>query len=143
MRQQPIPSDDDRLMSDEFLEYKDPEWRDRAHFFAIPGRAIRWRLINMGCRKPLTYVPVEELEALPVNLELAIDIDRLLDELAATHPGWCTVVQMKCFLGLTDQEAAKVLGIRRHTLQHMWRHARWWLRERMEGNATTGKSIGR
>jgi hypothetical protein len=87
MRQQPIPSDDDRLMSDEFLEHKDREWRDRAHFFAIPGRAIRWRPINMGCRKPVTYVPVEELEAPSVNLELAIDIDRLLDELAATHPG--------------------------------------------------------
>jgi DNA-directed RNA polymerase specialized sigma24 family protein len=94
-------------------------------------------MIDMGCRKPVVYVPVGELEAPPVNLELAIDIDRLLDELAATHPRWCTVVEMKCFLGLTDQEAAEVLGMRLHSLQHIWRHARWWLRERMEGNART------
>jgi DNA-directed RNA polymerase specialized sigma24 family protein len=98
---------------------------------------MRWRLIDMGCRKPVTYVPVEELEAPAVNLELALEIDRLLDELAAAHPGWCTVVEMKCFLGFTDQEAAEVLGMPLRTLQHMWRHARWWLRERMEGNATT------
>jgi DNA-directed RNA polymerase specialized sigma24 family protein len=137
MRQEYSPSDDERLMSDEFLEHKDREWRDRAHFFAIAGRAIGWRLINMGCRKPVTYVPVEELEAPAVNLELAIEIDRLLDELAATHPGWCTEVQMKCFLGITDQEAAEVLGMPLRTLQRMWHDARNWLRERMEANATT------
>ena len=126
-----------RLMSNELLAYKNRQWRDRAHFFAIAGRAIGWRLINMGCRKPVTYVPVEELEAPAVNLELAIEIDRLLDELAATHPGWYTVVQMKCLLGITDQEAAEVLGMPLRTLQRMWHDARNWLRERMEANATT------
>lgn len=125
------------LMSNEFLETKDGEWRDRAHFFAIPGRAIGWRLIDMGCRKPVAYLPVEELEAPAVNLELAIEIDRLLDELAATHRGWCTLVPMKCFLGLTDQEAAEVLGVPLRTLQRMWQGARNWVRERMEANATT------
>lgn len=117
----------------------DRAWRGRAHFFAIAGRAMRLRLSDKGCRTPVPYVPVEKLESPPVDLELAIDIDldRLLDELTAIHPGWCTVVEMKCFLGLTDQEAAEVLGMRLHTLQHMWRNARGWLRERMEANATT------
>jgi DNA-directed RNA polymerase specialized sigma24 family protein len=96
-----------------------------------------WRLIDMGCRPPVREVPVEEVEAPPVNLDLAIDIDRLLGELAAIHPRRSTVVEMKCFLGLTDQEAAEVLGMPLHTFEHMWRHARWWLRDRMEANATT------
>jgi RNA polymerase sigma-70 factor, ECF subfamily len=134
MRQKHIPSDDDRLMSN---DPKDREWRDCAHFFAIAGRAMRLRLIDKGCRTPVPYVAVEELESPPVNLELAIDIDRLLDELAVAHPLWCTAVETKCFLGLTDQEAAEVLGMPVRTLQHMWRDARGWLRERMEANATT------
>ena len=50
------------------------------------------RLIDMECRIPFRYVPVEDLESPPINLQPAIDIDRLLDELAALHPGWCTVV---------------------------------------------------
>lgn len=124
-------------MSNELLEHKDREWRDGAHFFAIGGRAIGWRLIDMRCRKPVRYLPVEELEAPAVNVERAIEIDRLLDELAATHPGWCTVVQVKCFLGLTDQEAAEVLGMPLGTLQRMWHDARNWLHKRMEANATT------
>jgi hypothetical protein len=133
----PVPhslSDDDRLMSNEFLEYDDLDWRDPAHFFAIASRTMR--MIDMGCLKPVLFVPLEELEAPPVNLELAIDICRLLDELAATHPRWCTVVEMKCFLGFTDHEAAEVLCMPLRSLHHMWRNARWWLRERMEGNAT-------
>ena len=72
-----------------------------------------------------------------MNLELAIDMNRLLDELAATHPRWCAMVEMKCFSGLTDQEAAQVLGIPLRTVQHMWRGARSWLYQRLEPNATT------
>jgi DNA-directed RNA polymerase specialized sigma24 family protein len=133
MRQRHIRSDYDRVMSN---DPKDREWRDCADFFAIAGRAMR-RLIDMGSRMPVPYVPVEELASPSLNLELAIDIDRLLDELAVAHPRWCTVVETKCFLGLTDQEAAEVLGMPVRTLQHMWRSARGWLRERMEANATT------
>lgn len=134
MRQGHIPSDDDRLMSN---EPKDRDWRDCAHFFAIAGRAMWLRLIDKGCRTPVPYVPVEKLASPSLNLQLAIDIDRLLDELAAIHPGWCTVVEMKCFLGLTDQEAAEALAKPCCKVPKIWHNAVWWLRERMEANATT------
>jgi len=75
-----------------------------------------------------------------------MDVDRLLDGLSATHPDWCMVVEVKCFLGLTDQQAAEALGMPLRTLQRMWREARKWLFERMEGNgsnAATGLGVGR
>jgi hypothetical protein len=112
-------------------------WRGRARFSAIADRAMRRRLIDKGCLSLVPYVPVEELKASLVNLELAINIDRLLNELAAIHPRWCTAVEMKCFLGLTDQEVTDVPGMRLHTLEHMWHDARQWLCKRMEANATT------
>jgi hypothetical protein len=64
------------------------EWRDPRIFFAIASRAMRVRLIDMECRMPFRHVPVADLESLPINLQPAIGIDRLLDELAALHPGW-------------------------------------------------------
>jgi RNA polymerase sigma factor (TIGR02999 family) len=130
---------------------KDRDWRDRAHFFAIAARAMRWRLIDEGRRRNgREYVPVDGLDSVfrerSVNLDLALDVDRLLDGLAATHPDWCIVVEVKCFLGLTDKQAAEALGMPLRTLQRMWREARKWLFERMEGNgqnAATGLDVGR
>jgi RNA polymerase sigma factor (TIGR02999 family) len=128
---------------------KDRDWRDRAHFFAIAARAMRWRLIDIGRRRRGTeFVPLDGLDSLLgdrcTNLDQAMDIDKLLDELAAAHPDWCVVVEMKCFLGLTDQEAADALGMPLRTLQHMWHYAREWLFERTKQvDAATAHSVRR
>jgi DNA-directed RNA polymerase specialized sigma24 family protein len=100
---------------------------------------MRWRLIDKGRRRHgREYVPVDGLDSLlrerSVNLDLARDVDRLLDGLSAIHPDWCMVVEVKCFLGLTDQQAAEALDMPLRTLQRMWRDARKWLFERIEGN---------
>jgi RNA polymerase sigma factor (TIGR02999 family) len=123
---------------------KDRDWQDRAHFFAIAARAMRWRLIDIGRRRhDREYVPLDGLDSLLrercVDLDLAMDVNRLLDQLAATHPDWCMVVEVKCFLGLTDEEAAEVLGMPSlRTLQRMWHEARRWLFEQTQSaNAAT------
>lgn len=127
---------------------KDRDWRDRAHFVAIAARAMRWHLIDMARKiKDRQFLPLDGLDSVLVqrcgDLDLAMDIDKLLDELAATHPDWCVVVEMKCFLGLTDQEVADALGMPLRTLQHQWHDAREWLFERMgHANAATAHSVG-
>jgi RNA polymerase sigma-70 factor, ECF subfamily len=113
---------------------KDRDWRDRAHFFAIAARAMRWYLTDLGRkRKDREYVPPDGLDSVLtrrcLDLDLAIDVDKLLDKLAATHPDWCVVVEVKCFLGLSDQEAADALGMPLRTLQRIWHDAREWLFE--------------
>jgi DNA-directed RNA polymerase specialized sigma24 family protein len=40
-------------------------------------------------------------------------------------------VELKYFLGLTDDEAAEVLGVKLRTMQRMWLEARQWLFEQM------------
>jgi RNA polymerase sigma factor (TIGR02999 family) len=127
---------------------KDRDWQDRAHFFAIAARAMRWRLIDMGRqRQSLDIVPLDGLDSLLrdrcVNLDQAMEIDKLLDELASTHPDWCVLVEMKCFLGLTDQEAADALSLPLRSVQRMWHDAREWLFERTkQGNRATVHSVG-
>jgi len=126
---------------------KDRDWQNRQHFYAIAARAMRRYLIDHARGRPAAqFVALEGIEnwlaADAKKIDLAVSIDRLLDELAETHPEWCTLVEVKYFLGLTDEEAAETLGLKLRTMQRMWRDARQWLFEHMEsGNAK--QSAGR
>ena len=125
---------------------KDRDWRNRGHFFAIAARAMRRYLIDHARGRPdAEFVALEGvkdfLPAQTVEVDQAIAVDRLLYELAEINPEWCRLVEVKYFLGLTDEEAADALGIKLRTMQRMWRDARQWLFERTEfGNAK--KSAG-
>ncbi len=115
---------------------KDRDWRNRQHFFAIAARAMRRYLIDHARgRQGAEFVVIEGLENLlpadSAKVNLTVTLDRLLDELEKINPEWSLVVEVKFFLGLTDDEAADALGIKLRTLQRMWRDARKWLFERM------------
>lgn len=115
---------------------KNQDWRSRAHFFAIAGRAMRRYLIDYARAQPGVEIVALEgirdfLPADSAKVDLAITVGTLLDELAETRPEWCSLVELKYFLGLTDEEAADVLGVKLRSMQRMWRDARQWLFERM------------
>lgn len=119
---------------------KNRDWRNRQHFFAIASRAMRRYLIDHARGRPdAEFVALEGMkDFLPADspqLHLAITVDRLLDQLAQTKPEWCMLVEVKYFLGLTDEEAAEALNMKQRTMQRMWRDARQWLFERMEAGS--------
>jgi RNA polymerase sigma factor (TIGR02999 family) len=126
---------------------KDRDWGNRQHFFAIAARAMRRCLIDHARRRhDAEFVAFEGIEDLlpadSAKLDLVVTVDRLLNQLAETKPEWCTLVEVKYFLGLTDEETAETLGLGVRTLQRMWRDARHWLFEHMDsGNAQ--QSAGR
>ena len=116
---------------------KDRDWQNRQHFFAIAARAMRRYLIDHARGRPnAEFVALEGLENLlpadSAKVDLAITVDRLLTELAKIQPEWCSLVEVKYFLGLTDDEAADALGIKLRSMQRMWRDARQWLFEHSE-----------
>jgi RNA polymerase sigma factor (TIGR02999 family) len=120
---------------------KDRDWQNRQHFFAIAARAMRRYLIDHARGRPKAdFVALEGLEELlpagSPRVDLALTVDRLLEELAQVEPEWSQVVEVKYFLGLTDEEAAEALGMKLRSMQRKWREARQWLFERVEaGNA--------
>jgi RNA polymerase sigma factor (TIGR02999 family) len=122
---------------------RDRDWQNRRHFFAIAARAMRRYLIDHARGRPgAIFVGLDELDHLlppeGPRRDLALTIDRLLDELAASQPEWSQVIEVKYFLGLTDEEAAGALGMKLRTLQRTWRDARRWLYQRIEsGHART------
>lgn len=126
---------------------KDRDWRNRQHFFAIAARAMRRYLIDHARGRPdVKFVGLDDVEKLflsdKVKLDVAVTVDRLLEQLAEFQPTWCTLVEMKYFLGLTDEEASEMLGMKLRSTQRMWRDARQWLFERME-SGDAQKSAGR
>jgi DNA-directed RNA polymerase specialized sigma24 family protein len=50
------------------------------------------------------------------------------------------VVEVKYFLGLTDEEAADALGLKLRTMQRMWRDARQWLFEQTDSGSAEQSS---
>ncbi|MGA7410327.1 MAG: ECF-type sigma factor [Bryobacteraceae bacterium] len=126
---------------------KDRDWRNRAHFFAIAARAMRRYLIDYARGRPdVDMIALEGIkDYLPADsgkIDVAITVDRLLDQLAETQPDWCRIVEVKYFLGLTDEEAADVLGMKLRTMQRQWLDARQWLFAQ-EPERAQQKSAGR
>jgi RNA polymerase sigma factor (TIGR02999 family) len=121
---------------------KDRDWRDRRHFFAISARAMRRYLIDRFRARPrVEFVRLDHedlgLAGKRPTPELALAIDGLLDELEKCHAELCSIVELKVFLGLKDEEAAGVLGLPLRTFQRKWQDARRWLFEKLEADDVT------
>ena len=117
---------------------RDRDWQDRGHFFAIAARAMRRWLIDYARSSPKArHVGIDDaVEGLFIaqpDFEQAIQIDSLLDQLEVEHPEWCRVVELKFYLGLTDEEAAEITGLSVRTLQRHWSDARRWLFSKLDG----------
>ena len=120
--------------------------RDRGHFFAIVARAMRRELIDYArARKDVALVPLDALaEEHPLandSMELALLIDELLDPMREMRPLECSIVELKCFLGLTDEETASILGLPLRTMQLRWHDARLWLFERAEAQGWQARQV--
>jgi RNA polymerase sigma factor (sigma-70 family) len=77
----------------------------------------------------LTDPAVNVLAAEP---ELALMLDRALDELAAANPRAARVVELHYFAGLGLEQVAELLGVVRRTVDRDWRQARAYLLARVE-----------
>ena len=115
---------------------KNIDWHDRGHFLALAARVMRRHLIDHARARPDVHFMA--LEGLPeyvlsnhTKLELVVAVDELLDELGKESPQRRAVVELKFFLGLTDNEAADALNLTLHTFQREWYRARRWLFERL------------
>jgi RNA polymerase sigma factor (TIGR02999 family) len=112
------------------------DWRNRSHFFAISARVMRRYLIDEWKKRPKAdFMALDsDLIARGRDLDTEIEVDRLLEELAEVNAEWCTVVELKHYLGLTDEEAADAMGLPLRTMQHRWHDGRKWLFQRLNRN---------
>jgi RNA polymerase sigma factor (TIGR02999 family) len=124
-----------RLAGDEASRFQ-----NRAHFFSAAGEAMRRILVESARRKKrlkhggqLERVNIEDVELpLPMPGDELLALDEALDRLAAVDARASEVVKLCFFVGLTQEQAAKELGISLATVERLWSFARAWLFRKMQ-----------
>ena len=112
-----------------------PSWQNRAHFFAAAAEAMRRILIDKARRKNYLRhgggaerVNLDGLDlAARVDDEQLLALNEALDHLAAHDATKAEVVKLRFFAGLTNVQAARVLGVSEPTVKRHWAYARAWL----------------
>ncbi len=83
-----------------------------------------------GTRVPLDAA-VERYESSAGDL---MELDSALRELESREPRLARIVELRFFGGLTEEEAAALLGVTARTVRRGWAFARVWLAERVGGS---------
>ena len=117
------------------VDHGSHNWQNRAHFFAAAAEAMRHILIdNARKRNALRHgAGAAQVDLDSVDLAAASSDERLLavhealDGLAKHDPAKAELVKLRFFVGLTNEEAAKALGLSVPTAKRYWAYARAWL----------------
>jgi RNA polymerase sigma factor (TIGR02999 family) len=114
-------------------------WAGRSHFFAAAAEAMRrilveaarrWKAEKRGGGRGRAGLEEAHLAEGRTPDEL-LELDDLLERLAAANPRAAEVVKLRFFAGLTGDQAAAALGISPRAADSLWAYARAWLFERM------------
>lgn len=119
-----------------------PQWRNRAHFFAAAAESMRRILIDNARRKhrirhggELEKVSASatgfDVASPQLNDEELIRLNDALDRLAEHDARKAELVKHRYFVGLTLEEAAAVMGVSERTAKRDWAYARVWLYDEM------------
>ena len=115
-------------------------YRDRRHFFAAAASAMRRILIDQARRKQTKKHGGGRLrQELPDLAEPQPDdellaLNQALEQLATEDPVKARLVELRYFAGLTNDQAADVLGISPSTADRHWDYARAWLQTAVRGS---------
>lgn len=112
-----------------------PTFDGRAHFFAAAAEAMRRILIDNARRKLAlrhggrhTHVNIQHVDIAAASKEdQLLAVNDALEKLHAEDQKLAALVKMRFFVGLTNKEAAGVLGVSEPTVERHWAFARAWL----------------
>lgn len=112
-----------------------PHWQNRAHFFAAAAETMRRILVDRARRKlaqrrgeGAEHVELDGLQlAGPVDDEQLLALNDALERFAALDAPKAELVKLRYFVGLTTEQAAKVMNISEPTAKRWWAYAKAWL----------------
>lgn len=114
---------------------EDAHWKSRAHFLGVAASVIRSILVDHARARSAAKrgagaitVALDEAAGLPTQPSVdVIELDSALERLSRLDPQQSRVVELRFFAGLTNDEAAEVLGISIATVKRDWSSARAWI----------------
>ena len=124
-------------------EWKNVDWKNRAHFFGVSAQLMRRILVDFSRRRPR----VDGESAHQVSLEAAagvgeeqtadlVALDDALKSLAEFDERKAKMVELRFFGGLSNEEVAEVLGVAEITVIREWNKAKAWLYRELSNNPT-------
>ena len=117
------------------VEWKDVQWADRAHFFALAANMMRRVLVDQArhrdrAKRGGKAIHVSLVEAAAVATSERAEVlalDEALQRLAALDPRKSRIVEMRFFGGMSLEETAEALDISVAMVRRDWTLARAWL----------------
>jgi RNA polymerase sigma factor (TIGR02999 family) len=114
---------------------EEPGWQGRRHFFGAAAEAMRRILVENARRKKrlkhggqLERVDLEDVDIpSPLPNDELLAMNEALDRLTEVDPRAAELVKLCFFVGLTQEQAAKELGVSISTVERTWAFARAWL----------------
>lgn len=133
------------LVNELFIKLSQAEtidYQNRAHFFAVAAQQLRRILINYardrnadkrgGKQVKLALTDVNGLTS-PREQDL-LELEEALIRLEQTDERAARLIELRFFGGLTEPEAADVLGVSVPTVKRDWAFGRAWLLRHLQGS---------
>jgi len=127
------------------VDYKNMQWQNRAHFFAVSAQLMRRILVDHARRHNLKrggdmlHVSLDEAAMVGSGKDAdLVALDDAMTALAQLDPRKVQVVEMRFFGGLSVEETADVLKISAVTVMRDWRTAKAWLYRELNRGTSDG-----
>ncbi len=126
------------------IDWKNVEWKNRAHFFGVSAQLMRRILVDFARQRPRVagesahQVSIEEAAGLAEGRTAdLVALDDALKSLAEIDERKSKIVELRFFGGLSNEEVSEVLGIAEITVIREWNKAKAWLFRELSKNEST------
>lgn len=111
------------------------DWQSRAHFFAVAATLMRRILVdharaNLASKRgrgSLTLSLNDAIFSAPEREPEILALDEALTRLAKLDERQSRIVELRFFVGMSEEETGDILGISARTVKRDWRAAKAWL----------------
>lgn len=114
-------------------------WQNRRHFFGAAAEGMRRILVDHARKKKAgkrgrgvhqAELPDDVIEfSAPISELLAVH--EVMEELEEEDPEVAELVKLRYFVGMTMQETADAMGLKKRTAEGIWQFGRVWLKQRL------------
>ena len=126
------------------IDWKNVEWKNRAHFFGVSAQLMRRILVDFARQRPRVAGESAHMVSIEAAADLAggrtadlVALDDALKSLAVIDERKSRIVELRFFGGLGNEDVAEILGVSEITVIREWNKAKAWLFRELSKNESS------